>query len=94
MWSSALRREEEEAGLFSWTMWVSNNLMERLTLTSGFGGFEQDSDQLWDVKVGSVVQRVHVGPPAPQTDIGAQRHQLTGEPQRRRWVAWTQGGPN
>lgn len=40
--------------------------------TSGFGGLEKDPDQFRDVEVRSVVEGVHVGPAAPQTDISAQ----------------------
>lgn len=57
--------------------------------TSGFTGFEQHSDQFWDVKVSGVVQGVHVGPAAPQTHVGAQSDQLAAETQRGRRVACT-----
>lgn len=57
--------------------------------TSWFSGFEQHSDQFWDVEVSGVVQGVHVGPAAPQTHVGAQRDQLAGETQRGRRVACT-----
>lgn len=57
--------------------------------TSGFRGFEQDSDQLRDVEVSGIVQGVHAGPAAPQTGVGAQRDQLSAESQRGRRVACT-----
>lgn len=44
--------------------------------TSGLGGFEQNPDQLGDIEVGGVVERVHVGPSAPQAHVGTQRDQL------------------
>lgn len=58
--------------------------------TSGLGRLQQHSDQFGDVKVGGVVQGVHVGPAAPQTHVGAQRDQLTAETQRCGRVACTQ----
>lgn len=59
--------------------------------TSGFGRLQQHSDQFGDVKVSGVVQGVHVGPAAPQTDVGAQRDQLTAETQRCGRVTCTHG---
>lgn len=90
MWSSGLRRTRKK-NLTSTpvTFGVITKILLGVEITSGFGCFEQDSDQLRDVEVRSVVQGVHVGPAAPQTHVGAQRDQLRGETQRCRRVACT-----
>lgn len=77
--STAEAEEEEGEVQLLQGQRLSGSVDRNVCGTSGFGHLQQHSDQLGDVKVGGVVQSVHVGPAAPQTHVGAQRDQLTAE---------------
>lgn len=90
-------KEEEEVTLkqqYAANSCLSLIVFRRLVVsgTSGFGGLEKDPNQFRDIEVRSVVESIHVGPAAPQTDISAQRDELRAETQRGSWVTCTRQG--
>lgn len=56
--------------------------------TFWLGGLEEDADEFGDVKVGSVMERVHVGPAAAQRHICVQGQQLVREAHGGSRITW------